>query len=621
MLHQTKPNHFIYATVVRACATSVAYLQLGKTIHSLVIKTGYSPNVVVETSLLDMYAKWGLVEFSRILFDEMPERNVVSWNAMIAAYVHNGKEVDGLELFYTMKCVEFVVPDEFAFATVLTGCARVSELKLGMQIHAGVLVVGFEIECVLAVCNMYLRCGEVSFAERFLRERGENATLKVLMIKGYVSNKRCDDALRLIGSDSNSIKFFVEDHSVIVSVLTACADRCLLKIGKQVHGIIMTLLGSHWDCQSKDESVTVILSALIDMYCKCSSVEEAERVFGNQIPLKHVSHWNALITGYIDNGLLNNAIEHFTRMPERNVVSWTAMISGYVKYGMPHEGLRLLAEMYSNKDSVVVQGNCVTFSVALETSSLLTALEAGKQIHAKLIRTIGKADIHNVVVGTALVDMYSKSGNLIYAKTVFNRMAERNVVSWTSMITGYASHGIGFQALELFHQMMAIGIEPNEVTFVSVLTSCSHCGLVEEGMKYFKMMTDKYGIVPRSDHYACVVDLLGRAGQLTEALSLLEKIEDEEASSELYGGSIWGALLGACRLYGNVEMGNRVAEKMLESNQQVSETYIALSNVYAAAGMWDEACRVREKWSKRSGDVGKPGQSRIYIHFPVPKPL
>ncbi|PIA36013.1 hypothetical protein AQUCO_03400126v1 [Aquilegia coerulea] len=545
-----------------------------------------------------MYGKCGLVEFSRKLSDEMPDRNVISW-------MHDC----GYE--------EFEKPDEFAFATVLTGCAGIQDLKLGMQVHAGVMIAGFEEECAFAICNMYLRCGEVSAAENILRERGENALLKIMMIKGYVYNGRHHDALRLIASTNNSIRMVINDLSVVVSVLTACADVSLLRIGRQIHGVIIPLLGLHSNFQSED-AVTVILSALIDMYCKCSSIGEAQRVFDNQTPPQDVSHWNAMITGYINNGLLNDAIWCFIQVPERNVVSWTAMISGYVDYSLPHEGLQLLAEMYSNKDGIVVQGNCVTFAVALEAASLLTALESGKQIHAKLIRMAVKADTHNVIVGTALLDMYSKSGNLIYAQTVFVRMMEKNVVSWTSMITGYATHGLGFQALDLFQQMMAIGIEPNEVTFVSVLTSCSHCGLVEEGMKYFKLMTDKYKIVPRSDHYACVVDLLGRAGKLTESFKLLEKIEEEETSSEVYGGAIWGALLGACTLYGNVELGNMVAVKMLEKKQQVAETCIALSNIYAAAGMWDEAFKVREIWGK-SSDVGKPGQSRIFIHHATPQ--
>ncbi|KAF8388386.1 hypothetical protein HHK36_027053 [Tetracentron sinense] len=557
-----------------------------------------------------MYARCGVIECSRRLFDEMPQRNLISWNAMIMGYVHNGMEIHGLELFYRMKCLEFYLPDEFSVATALAACAWINDLKLGLQVHGYLIVTGYESVCLNAVCNMYFRCGKVCFAERVLKGREESAILKLIMIKGYVFNGRYRDAVGYIARENNVTDIIKVDYSVIVSVLTACTNISLLGVEKQVHGLLITLLNFHQDSRS-EEDVAIIGSALIDMYCKCTSVIEAQRVFDNLLAARHVSHWNSMITGYIYNGLLEDASACFQEMPERNVVSWTTMISGYVHYRLPREGLNLLAKMYRNEDGLTAQGNCFTFATGLEACSLLTALEIGKQIHAKLIRTLMNADINNVVVGTALVDMYSKSGNLNYAQSVFNRMVGKNVVSWTSMITGYAVHGFGSRALEVFQEMMEMGIKLNEVTFVSILAACSHCGLVEEGMQYFKLMREKYRMVPGDDHYTCVIDLLGRAGRLVEAWNLLEEIKGNGYSGE----AIWGALLGACRLHGNVEMGSRVAEKMLEKKQQVSETYIILSNVYAAAGLWTEVYRVRERWRREGDVVEDPGLSRICIHL------
>ncbi|OVA19105.1 Pentatricopeptide repeat [Macleaya cordata] len=614
MLFQNQPNHYVFATVARACGSNQSHLQLGKNVHGLVIKSGFLPNIVVETSFVDMYAKCGEIECSLKKFDEMSERNIISWNAMIAAYVLNGMEINGLELFYRMKCVELQVPDEFTVATVLAGCARINDLKLGIQVHAYLLTVGLQTECDSAVCNMYFRCREISSAKKIFMGREENAMFKLIMIKGYVFNGRHHDALKLVACDDNFVEVFMTDLSVIASVLTACTALSLLRIGRQVHGLIITLLSSY---RSKEDDIVVTESALINMYCKCSSIIEARRVFNNSINYRSVSHWNSMITGYIYNGLLEDAKRSFKEMPEKNVVSWTALISGYVQYGLLHEALRVLIDFYSKENDLAMQGNCLTLTAALEACSLLTVLELGKQIHGKLVRTTVSADINNVFVGTALIDMYSKSGNLHYAERVFSRMETKNVVSWTSMISGYAIHGLGFRALEAFEQMLEMGIEPNLVTFISVLSSCRHCGLIVEGMQYFKLMKDKYGMVPRGDHYACVIDLLGRAGRLDEAWSLLEEIEESEGNDEFYGGSIRGALLGACGSHGNVEMGSRVAEKMLEKKEQVSETYITLSNIYAMAGMWDEAYRVRERWRDRGCDVGEAGQSRIHIHLPT----
>ncbi|XP_042478050.1 pentatricopeptide repeat-containing protein At2g13600-like [Macadamia integrifolia] len=608
-------NPFVYSIVARACGSFAGhYLQLGKCVHTHVIKSGFLPNVVVETAFLDMYAKCGDIEFSHKVFDEMPQRNSISWNAMIAGYVQNGMEALGLHLFYRMKCLDCQIPDEFAVSTVLAACAGINDMDFGMQVHGYLLTVGFESECAYTLCNMYFRCGEMSCSEKALSEIKENVISRLMMIKGYVFNGRYYDAIMHVVQDSNFIEIATMDHSVVVSILTACANLSLRRVGKQVHCLIITFIGSHLNWVSDEKDLSIVGSALIDMYCKCSSVREARQAFDWFHPAQHISHWNAMITGYIHAGLLEDARKCFGEMPKRDLISWTTMISGYVQHGLPQQGLTLLTKMYNNEDGLMMEGNCFTFSTALEACTLLSALGAGKQIHVKLIRSGVNIDINNVVVGTALINMYSKSGSLNYAQKVFDRLLEKNVIAWTSMITGYAIHGIGSQALELFQQMLEIGVKPNEVTFISVLTACSHCGFVEEGIGYFKLMKDKYGILPRADHYTCVIDLLGRAGRLTEAWSLLEEIGNGDINDDS-GETIWGAFLGACRLHGDLEMGSRAAQKMLKKKQQVSSTYITLSNVYAAAGLWDEAFKVREKWRREGTIPGDPGGSQIHVQL------
>ncbi|XP_058092555.1 pentatricopeptide repeat-containing protein At5g16860-like [Magnolia sinica] len=605
---QTKPNHFVFATAARACG-SVPDLRLGKTVHACVIKHGFSPNVVVDTSILNMYAKCCAIEFSVRVFDEMPERNVISWNTMIAGYANNGMGICALELFHRMKCVECEAPDEFSVVTALSACAGTNDLALGKQIYAYAMCSGFlsDPATANAAANLYFRCGIVECAESALKGREESAMLKLIKIKGYVFNGRYQNAIKSIGYDF--VEIILMDCSIVIPVLTACANLSLLRIGRQIHGLIVTST-NYYNCHWDDEAAVAIRTALIDMYAKCCSIEEAQRVF-DYLPIQHVTHWNAMIAGYIHNGLIENAVRCFDAMPERNVISWTSMISGYVRYRLPNESIRLLAKMYHEDGST--RGNCFTFSAALNACSLLTALDLGKQIHAQSVRTVITSDTNSVELETALIDMYSKSGNLNYARRVFDRMGERNVVSWTSMIMGHAIHGRGSQALEVFQQMLNSGLEPNEVTFVVVLSACSHCGLVEEGMRYFKLMREKYGIIQRSEHYACMVDLLGRAGKLTEAWSLIEGImcvDNDGSGDDGNDGAVLGALLGGCQLHGDVKMGSQVAKKMLERKQQVSETYIALSNVYASSGMWDEVHRLREE-QKSQGIDKEPGRSQI----------
>ncbi|KAK6937661.1 Pentatricopeptide repeat [Dillenia turbinata] len=585
MTHQTQqPNHFIYATIAKACAASTkTHTQFGKTIHTHVIQLGFLPNyVVVGTSLLDMYSKWGFVDCSLKLFDEMGQRNLVTWNAMIDGCVQNGMEVQGLELFYRMKCREFLVPDEFSIATALVGCGWSRDLVLGKQLHSYLIVTGIELNCGNAVCNMYFQCGEVSCAEKVLSELKENIVSKLMRIRGYVVNQKYHDAMKYVSFQSNVATIFEVDHTVIVPILTCCAKLSLLNVGRQIHGLFVTMIGLH---DLLEEDGIIIGSALINMYCKCGSAADARKVFDSWFLEEHVAIANSMISGYLFNGMVEEASSLFDSMVERDVVTWTSMISGYVQNDMPQHGLELLARMYAREDRFSIEGNCYTFVAGIEACSHLTDQERGKQIHAKIIRSVMCCCTYDVVIGTSLVDMYSKFGSLRYAQIVFSLILEKNVYSYTSIILGYAINGEGSRALKIFQEMTAMGIEPNEVTFVSVLAACSHCGLVGQGLHYFTLMWEKYGMVPREDHYTCLVDMLGRFGMTEEAWDLLEEIGHREMSNGFSSGTVWSALLGACWLHGNMEMGRRVARHLLEKNQNVSATYVTISNVYAAAGM------------------------------------
>ncbi|XP_059626875.1 pentatricopeptide repeat-containing protein At2g13600-like [Cornus florida] len=615
MIHQhhptSQPNHFVFATVARAIASYPEKLQLGLAIHAHVTKSGFIPNnVVLETALLHMYSKCCLVNRARKLFDEMPHRNWVAWNAMMACYVQNGMEFRGLELFYRMKCCELNMPNEFIVTTVLAGCVWAQDLIFGLQVHGYAIVSGFESNCVKLISNMYFHCGDVSSAERILNGVEGNATSKLIMIRGYAFNQRYQHVMNYVASENDIARLFEVDYTIILPLLTACAKLCLLKVGKQLHGLFITSSSFYHSCDTLEDGA-IIGSALIDMYIKCGNFGEARKVFHTWLTAQHIFLWNSMISGYIYNNLIEDARILFEEMPEKNVVSWTSIISGYVQNGMPQEGLNLLVKMYSNEDRLRVEGNCLTIVVGLAACRDLTDLERGKQLHSKLIRTLTNADINNVAVGTALVDLYSKSGNLKYAQTAFDLMLEKNVAAWTSIITCYAVHGFGFRALEIFQQMMEMDVEPNEVTFVSVLNACSHCGLVGEGLQYFKLMREKYKLIPEEDHYTCLIDMLGRVGRLEDAWCLLEEIEDLEMSKGCSTGTVWTAMLGACKLHGNVELGRRVAKKMLESEKEDTTTYVTLSSVYAAAGMWNEAYGVRESWRKVDNVNRKPGLSRI----------
>ncbi|XP_060181050.1 pentatricopeptide repeat-containing protein At2g22070-like [Lycium barbarum] len=579
MIHQAhsnpkaRPNHFVFTAIVSAIGSAPKHLVLGQNLHAHVVKSGFiTGNIIVETAFLNLYAKCGVLECARKVFDEMFERNLVTWNAVISGYVQNGEVCEGLELFYRMKCREFYAPDEYSVATVLSGCGRVES------------------------------------AEKVFVGSERDLVSKLVKIRGYVFNHMYDEAVKYILSMENAVEILVTDHTIFVPLLTTCAKMHLLDAGKQVHGLFITLVDS---CNTAQESRAIIGSALIDMYSKCCDIGKARKAFESWLPERHLPLWNSLLSGYINNGLIEDAKAFFEDMPDKTIVSWTSMMTGYVQKDLPQECLNLLAKMYSGEEGSRLEGNCLTFVVALEACSHLTDLNKGKQIHAKIIRALPDAD-DNVAVGTALVDMYSKSGSLCYTLRLFDAMEEKNVVSWTSAILGFAVHGFAFQARELFQRMVNMGIKPNEVTFIAVLTACRHCGLVDEGMQYFTQLRERYGLIPDEEHYTCLIDLLGRNGRLEEAWHLVEEMEENHLSDRCSTGAIWAALLGACQLYENVEIGKKVAEKMMKKEKQVSTASVALSNVYAAAGMWNEVYGVRESWRKKGHADGEPGLSRIF---------
>ncbi|KAM0944992.1 putative tetratricopeptide-like helical domain superfamily [Dioscorea sansibarensis] len=597
------PNPFAAASAARAAA-AISNPLLSRSLHALFLTGGLlHPNVVFQTSIVNMYAKSGDLDSSRKVFDEMLERNVVTWNSLISGYANAGKGALALEIFYRMRCVETeAAADGFTISSALTACAGLGDRQSGVQVHAFSVVAGFGCDSAVlnSLANMYFRCGDIGGAERAIEDIEEeeedgSVVLKLIVIKGYVFNELYEDALRSIHIGNVFVKMTVVDPSVVGSILTACSHLRFLHLGRQIHGLIVTtgIYGMNH---------VVVDCALMDLYSKCSGVEQAQVVF-DMLSEKHTSHWNVMITGYIHNGLLAKAIEFFYEMPEKNVISWTAMISGYIQSGLPGEGLRLFARLY-NEAKLSIQGNCFTFASALDACSSLTALRLGKQIHAHILKTATE----HVVVQTGLVDMYSKSGNLNYAQRVFDSTVHKNVITWTSMITGYSAHGLGHQAIEALEQMMSNGFRPNEVTFVAILSACSHCGLVDEGLHYFSLMRNEYGIALTGNHYSCVIDMLVRSGRLEEAwelITVLKEIDEED-------GDVWGAMLGGCELHGNVRIGSEVAKMMLDRKQQTPETYVTLANVYASAEMWDEVYKVREE-SKSHGVVKEPGQSLVHI--------
>eukprot|EP01018_Ginkgo_biloba_P028364 Gb_34248 [translate_table: standard] len=512
-----------------------------------------------------------------------------SLKAMVQVLCKEGRLKEAVGLLHMMGKGD-IGTDSDTYDRLLQQCIDMKSLAEGKRLHIHIMKTGFMPGVFLSnrIVDMYAKCGSMENARQvFEKMPMRSVSSWNTMISGYAKCGSVENARQLFdkmperdgiswnsmiagyarhGKGWEAMKLFREmrrtcmrmDKFTFGSVLSACASLLTLELGEQIHAHVI---------KTEFESNVVVGSALLDTYAKSGCTEYARQMFD--------------------------------KMPERNLVSWTTMIAGYSQNGHSEEALNLFCQM----PVAEVRPNEFTFASVLSSCASLAALEHGKQVHVNVIRNGFES---NVFVGSALVDMYAKCGSIESARQVFDEMPTRDIVLWNVMIVGYAQNGSGKLALELFEQMLLEGVKPDHITFIGVLSACSHAGLVDEGHDYFDSMTRDHCITPGADHYACMIALLGRAGRLDLAEEFINNMPFEPDAI------VWGAMLGACRIHGDVELGKRAAECLLELDPQNAGTHVLLSNIYAAAAKWDEVAKVR-KLMKERGVKKKPGCSWIEV--------
>ncbi|KAL9286972.1 Pentatricopeptide repeat-containing protein [Arabidopsis thaliana] len=400
----------------------------------------------------------------------------------------------------------------------------------------------------------YVKLKEINTARKVFDEMCEpNVVSWTSVISGYNDMGQPQKALSMF-QKMHEDRPVPPNEYTFASVFKACSALAESRIGKNIHARL--------EISGLRRNI-VVSSSLVDMYGKCNDVETARRVFDSMI-------------GY-----------------GRNVVSWTSMITAYAQNARGHEAI----ELFRSFNAALTSDRANQFMLAslISACSSLGRLQWGKVAHGLVTRGGYES---NTVVATSLLDMYAKCGSLSCAEKIFLRIRCHSVISYTSMIMAKAKHGLGEAAVKLFDEMVAGRIKPNYVTLLGVLHACSHSGLVNEGLEYLSLMAEKYGVVPDSRHYTCVVDMLGRFGRVDEAYELAKTIE---VGAE-QGALLWGALLSAGRLHGRVEIVSEASKRLIQSNQQVTSAYIALSNAYAVSGGWEDSESLRLEM-KRSGNV------------------
>ncbi|KAH6812423.1 Tetratricopeptide repeat superfamily protein [Perilla frutescens var. frutescens] len=547
------PSTYTFVAALQACKE----VSSGMQIHAVVFKYGLSCDRYVANALVVMYSECSRVDEAERVFINIDDRDSVSWNSMLASYAQNGLFDESLDLFREITR-DGRKPDQVSVISALSACGKSGNLLNGMEVHAFALKNGIDMDLQVGntITNMYGKCSKMSFMDSAFRRIPQKDFISwTTIISGYVQNNSCMKALQSLREVVMGGIYI--DRTMIESVLMACRELKCFSIMKEIHGYIVR----------RELSDIVLQNTIVDVYGECGEVDYARNIF-ELIELKNVVSWTSMIDCYVHNGLANEALELSLCM---------------VKQGVELDYIAILS--------------------ILSAAAKLSALMKGKEIHGFLVRRC----LHfEESIASSLVDMYGRCGAVDISHKVFNCVDNKDLGLWTSLINGYGMHGQGIMAIKLFRKMQAENVFPDHIAFLAILYACSHSALVDEGRRLFNTMQSQYDLDPWPEHYACLVDLLGRANRLHEALELVETMKMEPTAA------VWCALLGACRIHSNMEIGEIAARKLLETEPENPGHYVLVSNMYAAAERWEDVEEVRMRM-KAKGLKKDPGCSWMEV--------
>lgn len=655
---QPQLNSFVFPSVLKACS-GLQDLGAGRKIHGSVIASGFESDVVIGAALLHLYGETGRIEDARRVFDSLSVRDVVVWSAMVSGYVRNGQADEGLQMFQQMGLGN-IEHDHVAMLSATQACAELGVLKQAKSVHGYAvrreIALDGSLENSLVVA--YGKCGDFDGAENLFKKVFQRSVISwTAMISCYNQQLRFQQALELFVRMQESK--VMANLVTMVGVLHSCAQLGYLRIGMSVHGFLIrtsvnpttdnlagvALINFYANCgrlqdcskvfETANDKTLILWNSLIKIYAQNAFSKEALILFtrmcfegllpdsfslasslsacgdigsyelgsgihGNVIKAGFQGNefvQNSLIDMYCKCGFVDIAYGIFDKMEGKGLITWNSMMSGFSKNGRSTDAIILFDEMHSKG----LQMDAVTFVSVTQACSHLGHLQRGRWVHHKVINSGLEKDTY---ASTALIDMYAKCGDIKMARKVFDIMTERSVVSWSAMIAGYGIHGDIDAATFIFSEMIHSGIQPNKVTFMSILSACTHTGSVEKGLSYFNSMRQNFYIEPDLDHYACIVDLLSRAGRLDSAYDLVISMPQTPSAS------IWGSLLGGCRIHSKIDIASAIEGKILDLEPANSGYYLLLSNIYAEGGKWEDYRKVR-LMMKDKGLRKVPGYSTI----------
>nr|GEU64017.1 putative pentatricopeptide repeat-containing protein At1g77010, mitochondrial [Tanacetum cinerariifolium] len=593
-------NYFTWNSMIEGYLRSRNEEEALRIFKAMPEKNSFSWNVIISGFL-----KAGKLDMARKFFYDMLVKDGVAWNSMIHGYAENGRYLEAVSLFKDMKsgCYGPCDVDVFVLATVFGACSHMLALKLGKVVHAGIIVAGVEFDPVLgsSIVNMYGKCGDLDSASLVLRSLPYPDDFSLTsLISAYCNSGRVDDAKRVFcmkidlsvalwnsliagyivnNMAMEALLLFAEmrrhgireDTSTIATVLSACDCLGVLDYGMQMH--------TH-ACKFGVTHDLIVASVLVDIYAKCGRPNSACELF-NELNAYDTILLNSIITVYCNCGRCEDAKRVFQSIPSKSLISWNSLISGLGQNGYPTEALAYFSEL--NKTGFKIDQ--FSLSSAISACGTISSLELGEQLFARA--TVIGLQSENFV-STSLVDIFCKCGLIENGRKVFDQMVQSDIASWNSMLSGYAANGYGIEALNLFDDMIKVGVTPTDITFTAVLSACDHCGLFEEGLKWFNAMKHEYFIEPRIEHYSCMIDLFARVGRIEEAINLLTDMPfDADAS-------MWSSILRGCSAHEDTVLGKKVAEQITMIDPKNPDAYVQLASIFATSGEWGRSEQLRK---------------------------
>ncbi|GAB2274160.1 hypothetical protein Dimus_008929 [Dionaea muscipula] len=555
------PDHVTFTTLLSGLNDVEMWIHVIQ-VHAHILTLGFESVLQVCNTLVDCYSKSGHLDLASRLFNEIPQRDSVTYNSLIAGYSNAGLNQQAVDLFFRMQNAGFE-PSEFTFAAILSAATGLGDLTLGHQVHGLVIKTNFAGDVFMgnALLDLYSKHHYAEDAKMFFSKMPEvdgvsyNVIISCLAWEG-----KYEEALDLF----QELQYldFIRAELPFSTLLSIAANTLNLEMGRQIH------------CQCIVVAARLELqvgNALVDMYAKCGQFKEANMIF------KSLAH--------------------------QGKVPWTAMISALVQKGLYEEGLKIFLDMHRAS----VGPDQATFASILRASASLASLSLGKQMHSILVRS---GFLPNVFCGSALIDMYAKCGSMVDGIQVFKEMPNRNIVSWNALLSAYAQNGDGSGTIELFKDMVSAGLHPDSVSFLNILTACSHSGLVKEGLQYFDDMTHAYHLEPRREHYASIVDVLCRSGLFDRAERLMAQMPFEPDDIML------SSVLNSCRIHKNQKLAKKVADQLFNMELKDAAAYVNMSNIYAGAGQWHNVAEVKKAMRDR-GIKKEPAYSWVEVEHKI----